>query len=119
MSRQKDMLLEIAATLGSPGDHRINEWFTEDFRLHDPTAPEWPSGHPGAKEMLAKTASAGPGTKLETLAMVEEGDRVAVRWRLSAMRDGEPITVAIMAMYRFEGGRIAEDWGIPIKGDWP
>jgi hypothetical protein len=23
-----------------------------------------------------------------------------------------------MAIYRFEEGRIAEDWGIPIRGEW-
>jgi len=51
--------------------------------------------------------------------MVEEGDRVAVRWRLSATRDGELFVYAMMAMYRFENGRIAEDWGVPIRGDWP
>jgi ketosteroid isomerase-like protein len=118
MSRQKDLLQEIAAALSSQGERRISEWFTEDFRLHDPTAPDWPMGHRGATEMLNKTTSAGPTTKLEPLEMVEEGDRVAVRWRLSATRDGESFVFAMMAMYRFEDGRIAEDSGIPIRGEW-
>jgi predicted SnoaL-like aldol condensation-catalyzing enzyme len=119
MSRQKDLLRDIAAALSSLGERRISEWFTEDFRLHDPTLPEWPLGHRGATEMLEKTTSGGPTTKLEPLEMVEEGDRVAVRWRLSATREDERVVYAMMAMYRFEDGRIAEDWGVPIQGDWP
>jgi predicted ester cyclase len=119
MSRQKDLIREIAAVLDSQGERRISEWFTEDFRLHDPTAPEWPSGHRGAAEMLDKTSSGGPSTRLEALDMVEEGDQVAVRWRLSATRDGQSFVFAMMAMYRFEDGRIAEDWGVPVRGDWP
>jgi predicted ester cyclase len=119
MLRQKDLLREIAAALSSQGERRIAEWFTEDFRLHDPTLPGRPLGHRGAAEMLEKTTSGGPTTKLEPLEMVEEGDRVAVRWRLSATRDGELVVFAMMAMYRFEDGRIAEDWGIPVRGDWP
>lgn len=119
MSRQKDLLREIAAALSSQGEHRISQWFTEDFRLHDPTAPDWPPGHRGAAEMLQKTASGGPGTKLEALDMVEEGDRVAVRWRLSATRNGGNFVFAMMAVYRFENDRIAEDWGVPVQGEWP
>jgi ketosteroid isomerase-like protein len=119
MSSQKNLLREIAAALSSQGERRIAEWFTEDFRLHDPTLPEWPTGYRGATEMLDKTSSAGASTKLEALQMVEEGDHVAVRWRLSATRDGELFVYAMMAMYRFENGRIAEDWGVPVRGDWP
>jgi ketosteroid isomerase-like protein len=119
MSYQKDLLRDIAASLSSQSDRRISEWFTDDFRLHDPTAPEWPTGHRGAAEMLEKTTSAGASTKLEALSMVEEGDHVAVRWRLSATRDDKPFVYAMMAMYRFENGRIAEDWGVPVQGDWP
>jgi hypothetical protein len=73
MSRQKDLLLEIAAALSSQGERRISEWFTEDFQLHDPTAPECPLGHRAATGMLEKTTSVGPTTKLEPLEMVEEG----------------------------------------------
>lgn len=119
MSGQKELLREIAAALSCQGQRRISEWFTEDFRLHDPTAPEWPTGHQGAAEMLEKTATAGPSTRLEALSMVEEGDHVAVRWRLSATRNGEFFVYAMMAMYRFENGRIAEDWGVPVRGEWP
>ena len=58
--------------------------------------------------------------KVEILDMIEEGDRVAVRWRLSAAYDDDkPYERSIMAIYRFENGRIAEDWGISIPELWP
>jgi ketosteroid isomerase-like protein len=51
--------------------------------------------------------------------MVEEGDRVAVRWQLTAAYDGKPFQSSIMEIYRFEEGRIAEDWGLAIRAPWP
>jgi ketosteroid isomerase-like protein len=51
--------------------------------------------------------------------MIEEGDRVAVRWQLTATYEGGPFEQSIMAIYRFENGRIAEDWGISIRALWP
>ena len=119
MSRQKNVLREIAAAIESNGAYHIADWFTEDFRLHEPTRPDWPGGHPGAGKLLEKFRTLVRPIKFEILDMVEEGDRVAVRWRLKATHNGEPLHLAMMAIYRFEGSRIAEDWGIPIRGDWP
>ena len=59
-----------------------------------------------------------PPIKLEILDMIEEGDRVAVRWQLTATYEGTPFEQSIMAIYRFEKGRIAEDWGISIRALW-
>jgi predicted SnoaL-like aldol condensation-catalyzing enzyme len=119
MSRQKAILLEIADALSSGGDHRIEAWFTEDFRLHDPGVPDWPSGHRGASAMLAQNVSLGPTTKFEALDMLEEDNWVAVRWRLTGTREGKIFDRAIMSMYRFENDRIAEDWGISSQEGWP
>jgi ketosteroid isomerase-like protein len=45
---------------------------------------------------------------VEILDIIEEGDRVAVRWQLTATYDdGKPYKRSIMAIYRFENGRIA------------
>jgi hypothetical protein len=56
---------------------------------------------------------------IEAVEIIEDGDRAAVRWRLSATLDGQPLSSSIMAMYRFEGGRIAEDWGVSVRKVWP
>jgi hypothetical protein len=47
MSQQKDLLREIAAAQNSGAPDRINDWFTEDFRLHEPGMPPLPVGHEG------------------------------------------------------------------------
>ena len=61
-----------------------------------------------------------PPINVEILDMIEGSDRVAVRWQLTATSDeGKPYERSIMAIYRFENGRIAEDWGISIPALWP
>ena len=102
MSLQKDLLREMAAAHNSGAPDRINEWFTEDFRLHEPGALPLPAGHQGAGQMRARFRVLTPPIKLEILDMVEEGDRVAVRWQLTATYKGEPFEQSIMAIYRFE-----------------
>ena len=58
--------------------------------------------------------------KFEILDMIEEGDRVAVRWQVTATYDnGKPYGQSIMSIYRFEKGHIAEDWGMAIPEFWP
>jgi ketosteroid isomerase-like protein len=119
MSHQKDLLREIAAASNSGASDRISAWFTEDFRLHGPGEPALPAGQEGARQMRARFRTLMPPIKLEILDMIEEGDRVAVRWQLTATYEGKPFEQSIMAIYRFEEGRIAEDWGISIRALWP
>jgi len=68
--------------------------------------------------MRARFRTLTPPIKLEILDMIEEGDRVAVRWQLTATYQAKPFEQSIMAIYRLENGRIAEDWGISIRALW-
>jgi predicted SnoaL-like aldol condensation-catalyzing enzyme len=119
MSQQKELLREMAAAHNSGAPDRISNWFTEDFRLHEPGAQALPLGHQGAIQMRARFRTLTPPIKLEILDMIEEGDRVAVRWQLTATYEGRPFEQSIIAIYRFENGRIAEDWGISVRALWP
>jgi predicted SnoaL-like aldol condensation-catalyzing enzyme len=119
MSQQKDVLRKMAAAHNSGSPDRIAEWFTEDFRLHEPGAPSLPIGHEGATQMRARFNSLTPPINLQILDMIEEGDRVAVRWQLTATWQGKPFEQSILAIYRFVEGRIAEDWGVAFPAVWP
>jgi ketosteroid isomerase-like protein len=124
MSQQKDLLREIAAADRSGAPDRISDWFADDFRLHEPGKPALPVGHEGARQMREGGRQMRAGLKtpinVEILDMIEEGDRVAVRLQVTATEDdGKPYERSIMAIYRFENGRIAEDWGIASPALWP
>jgi ketosteroid isomerase-like protein len=129
MSQQKDLLRQLAAATNSDAPDRISDWFTEDFVLHEPGQPTLPTGHEGARQMREKGRQKRAGLKragvttplkLEILDMIEENDRVAVRWQVSGTYDnGNPYGQSILSIYRFEKGRIAEDWGMGIPTLWP
>jgi predicted ester cyclase len=69
--------------------------------------------------MLRSLAEHVPRARIDVLDMVEEGDKVAVRWLFSGTKDGSPVHLSAVAIYRFDGDRIAEDWGIAAKAEWP
>ena len=53
---------------------RVSDWFTEDFRLHEPGVPFLPVGHEGASQMRARFKTLTPPMNLEILDMIEEGE---------------------------------------------
>lgn len=119
MSSKKDVLLRIAAAMSTGDIDHVPDWFTEDFKLHDPSYGGFRSGHGGAHDMLVAIAEHVPNLRANALDMVEEADRVAVRWLFSGTKAGQPVCLSCVAIYRFEGDRIAEDWGIATKAEWP
>lgn len=119
MPSRKDFFRRFARSMSAGDVDHVAEWFTEDFRLYDPSIGGFRSGHQGARDMLRSLAAHVPGTRVEVLDMVEEGDRVAVRWLFSGEEGGKPVHLSAVAIYRFEGDRLAEDWGIAAKALWP
>jgi ketosteroid isomerase-like protein len=110
----KDFFLQLAAAINADETVHIADWFTEDFKLHEPGVPlDRVTGHEGAQHMLHHLRTTLlPETQLQILDIVEEGDRVAVRWQFSGIKDGQPVVMPCVAIYRFVDGRVAEDWGI-------
>jgi predicted ester cyclase len=119
MSSRKAALLRIAEAISAGDIEHVPEWFTEDFKLHEPSFGGFRVGHSGARDMLQSLAEHVPNARIDALDMVEEDDRVAVRWLFAGKKDGRPVYLSAVAIYRFEGDRIAEDWGIAAKADWP
>lgn len=119
MSKQKDALRTITARINLRDIDGLEALFRHDFALHDPNAPHWPRGHKGARQMLHSIVSLGPDLALDALDMIEEGDRVTVRWGFAWTYMGLPQRASVVAIYRFEDGLIAEDWGVSARAAWP
>ena len=67
MSHQKDLLREIAAATSQAGaSDRISDWFTEDFRLHEPETLS-AGGHEGANQMRSFLRTLKPPINVEIL----------------------------------------------------
>ena len=114
-SAQTAALAKIARSINEGDEASAPALFSNDFKLHDPGAPDWPTGSAGVQQMIA----AFRGLRLDPLEMVEQGDRVCVRWAISGRRDGLEISAACVAIYRFAEGLIAEDWGVAAPTPWP
>jgi hypothetical protein len=56
MSSKKAVLLRIAEAMSAGDIDHVPEWFTEDFKLHDPSFGGFRSGHEGARDMLCSLA---------------------------------------------------------------
>ncbi len=77
------------------------------FRHHNPYfAGDADSLRRGMEEDEARN----PGKRLDVQAALEDGDRVAVHSRL--VRPGGQPEIAVVHLFRFEQGRIAELWDI-------
>jgi steroid delta-isomerase-like uncharacterized protein len=95
-------------------DEFVAEDVVHDAALYDPLV-----GRDAVKQALAHLLSGFPGMQFTVLAVVAEGDYVAVQWRGEGVHGGEyfgvPATgtqVAIegINIYRFACGQIVEGW---------
>jgi predicted ester cyclase len=68
--------------------------------------------------MIDNILALAPDVRFEILDSVEAADRVAVRWRVTGAGATGPFDVAMIAIYRFANGRIAEDWGVWSGKPW-
>lgn len=114
-SQKVELLKTIAARMNAGDLDGLETHFTDDFVLHDPGAPDWPRGRGGVRKMISSFS----GIEMTPLDFIEQGDRVCVRWSYAGVRDGEEIWASAVAIYRFEGNKIAEDWGVVIREPWP
>ena len=110
----------------------VDEVFAPTFVLHTARTPGWPQGLAGARQMFTTMLAAAPDIQATIEDIVAEGDKVAVRWTfrgthtgespLSGGPTGERLTAVAIAIYRFVGGKIAEDWGVDARwesgGPW-
>ncbi len=95
--------------LASSGKVReaYNAYIASNFQHHNPYFP-------GNAESLARgmeeSAKQFPNKILEVRRVLEDGDLVAVHARVRLEPDAPNFAFALIHIFRFEGGRIAELW---------
>ena len=95
----------------------VDEVVSPRFTSHD-----WPAGATGPqafRKYYAALKAAVPDARYEVDDIIAEDDRVVVRWRMLGTHTGDfhgiapsgrPITLRGVAIYRVEGGKLAERW---------
>lgn len=92
--------------------------FREGFLDHDPL-PGQPAGADGAAYVVRTMHGAHPDLRFTIDDLVAEADRVVISWTLRGTNTGpmlgrpptgEAVELSAIAIFRIDGGRIAERW---------
>jgi len=101
---------------------RLDKHFAPGYRNHA-AVPGMPTDLGTAKKVHAMAMHAFPDRNVELLDVIAEGDRVAIRTRVTGTNTGgavwlgapandRPVDFESWAMYRLEDGKVAESWGL-------
>jgi steroid delta-isomerase-like uncharacterized protein len=97
----------------------VDELFTPDFVLHDPSVPQEVRGIEALKQYITMYRTAYPDTHFTVEDQIAEGDRVVTRWTGQGTHQGElmgippagkQVTVTGIELDHFSGGKIEESW---------
>ena len=98
----------------------IDEIVEPDVQIRTPL-PAQATGAQALKEVFARLHRAFPDLHVTVEDLIEEGDKVVGRNSVTGTHQGEhmgipptgkSITYSEIMIFRFEGGRIAETWGV-------
>lgn len=99
----------------------IDELYAASFTHHDPDFPMFQSRE-GYKQWVSEARTAFPDLQLTMDDMIAEGDQVVTRWTFRGTNTGametpmhipatgRPVTITGITIYRFAGGKVAQDW---------
>lgn len=97
----------------------LEELLAPEFCAHDPTVPGGLVSRDAVRAVLTQIRAAFPDIRRELCDYVAQGDKIAVRWRVTgthrapfagAAPTGRQISVTGITFYRIKDGRIAEEW---------
>jgi len=97
----------------------VDELIAPNFVAHNPEAAPSPKGPEGQKRLITAIRETFPDFRIIPQDMIAEDDKVAVRYVVQGTQKGDylnlpptakRINVAGVAIYRLEGGKIAELW---------
>ena len=118
MSHHNSEVLERALNSFSAPASAVAANFTADWVNHDPSLPPM-SGLAGAEQLLGLWSTAFTNLKLRVEDSIEEGDKVAARFRITGTHSGslmgvpatgKPISVLATGIFRVVNGKLAENW---------
>ena len=96
----------------------VDEIIAADY-VHHMAPPGLPGGPEGYKQLVTRYRTPFRGFRLTLEELIAEGDRVAGRWTIRGIHEGEFMGVAPtgkevaftgMVMARIAGGKVAEEW---------
>ena len=81
--------------------------------------PYFPAGFPALKQAMIENHAQFPDKRIAVKHIIAEGDMVATHSRVT-LNPGDK-NIAVVHLFRFQGGRIVEFWDIgqPIEPDSP
>jgi steroid delta-isomerase-like uncharacterized protein len=121
MAKQNKALVRewLDEVLTRGNTRRIDELFTPNYVLHDPSLAQEVHGHEGVKRFAATFRSASPDVCFTIEDQIAEGDMVVTRWTargthrgnfLEIPPTGNEMTVTGIEFDRVLNGRIDEAW---------
>jgi ketosteroid isomerase-like protein len=86
--------------------------YTADYVLHDPGLPTLLSGPVGGRQSMRGAFATIPDGHITVEELIAEGDKVASHFKVygTDVSTGQATTLVIMAISRFSGAKIAEEW---------
>ena len=122
IEQNKAVFRQIVEEIFNQGNISLfDELVAPDFIEHEELPPGIPVGREGAKVLFTQLRSAFPDFKAEIEDLIAEGDRVVVRMKWTGTHEGEfmgipptgrSISIEVIDIVRFEGGKFVEHWGI-------
>jgi steroid delta-isomerase-like uncharacterized protein len=97
----------------------VDRYVARDYVRYDPGLPFDVRGPEGIRQIVHMYRSAFPDIGFTPADIVEDGDRVAVRWEIRGTHRGElmgipptglPVDLTAIEIFRLADGRIVEQW---------
>ncbi len=122
LEQNKQMALYLHREIWSNGNLDLcDEVYAQDFVCHFLVGPEW-HGPEDVKDHIKALRAAFPDWREEVEDIIAEGDQVVTRFTSHGthrgtfqgiLATGKAVVVREVAIFRFENGKIVEQWGFP------